>query len=138
MQSTKVITTLWVIQKKPVKSFFTLDPEYVEDVQDIGNNTVDNYIKAEMPFNSLMTQFFEGSNIEEQIQRMFAHFKTQVENSSVPERGFTLDWIMHLHINFHKLALTHGSSYTELPKWIAKKAVIITERLRKIINAYQS
>ena len=90
-----------------------------------------------MPFNSLMTQFFEGSNIEEQIQRMFAHSKTQVENSSMHEE-FTLDRIMHLHINFHKLALTHGSSYTELPKWIAKKAVVITERLRKIINAYQS
>ena len=32
---------------------------------------------------------------------------------------------MHLYINFHKLALTRGSSYTELPEWIkSKKAVI--------------
>ena len=40
-----------------------------------------------MPFNSRMTQFFEGSNIEEEMQRMFAHFKTQVENLPMPE-GF--------------------------------------------------
>ena len=32
---------------------------------------------------------------------------------------------MHLYINFHKLALTRGGSYTELPKWLkSKKAVI--------------
>ena len=32
---------------------------------------------------------------------------------------------MHLYINFHKLALTWGGSYTELPKWLkSKKAVI--------------
>ena len=32
---------------------------------------------------------------------------------------------MHLFINFHRLVLTRGSSYTELPEWIkSKKAVI--------------
>ena len=32
---------------------------------------------------------------------------------------------MHLYINFHKLALTRGGSYIELPKWLkSKKAVI--------------
>ena len=35
-----------------------------------------------------------------------------------------LDQIMHLHINFHKLALTQGNSYTELPEWIAKKKTV--------------
>ena len=59
-----------------------------------------------MPFNSLMTEFFEGSNTAEVIQRMFEHIKTQVENPQMPESGFTLDQIMHLHINFHRLALT--------------------------------
>ena len=33
--------------------------------------------------------------------------------------------IMHLYINFHRLVLTRGSAYIELPEWInAKKAVI--------------
>ena len=32
---------------------------------------------------------------------------------------------MRLYINFHRLVLTRGSSYTELPQWIkSKKAVI--------------
>ena len=73
MQSTKVIMTLWVKWKKPVKLAITLDPEDVEGAQDIGVNTGDNYIKVEILFNSLMTEVFEGSNSDELIQRMFAH-----------------------------------------------------------------
>ena len=56
---------------------------------------------------------------------MFAYIKVQIENHKFPESGFTLDKIMHLYINFHKLALTQGSSYIKLPKWIkSKKAVL--------------
>ena len=32
---------------------------------------------------------------------------------------------MHLYINFHKLALTRGGSYTELPKWLKSKREVI-------------
>ena len=53
-----------------------------------------------------MTEFFEGSDIGGLIQRMFEHIKTQVENPRMPENGFSLDQIMQLHINIHKLALT--------------------------------
>ena len=62
MESSKVIMTLRVRWKKRVKLAITLDPDDVEDVQDIGCNTGDNYVRLEMPFNSLMTEFFEGSN----------------------------------------------------------------------------
>ena len=56
---------------------------------------------------------------------MLAYIKAQTENPKFPESSFTLDKITHLYINFHKLALTRSSSYTELPKWIkSKKAVI--------------
>ena len=34
---------------------------------------------------------------------MFAHIKAQVRNPGMPQSGFTLDQIMHLHINFDKL-----------------------------------
>ena len=78
MGSTNIIMTLWVRWKKPVKLAITLDPDDVEGVQDIGGNTGDNYTKVEMPFNSLMTDFFEGSDINDLIQRMFVHIKTQV------------------------------------------------------------
>ena len=103
MESAKIIMTLLVRWKKPVKLANTLDPEDVEGAQDIRGNTSDNYTRVEMPFSSLMTEFFEGSHIDDLIQRMFAHIKTQAENPRMPESGFTLDQIMHLNINFHRL-----------------------------------
>ena len=129
MQSAKIITILCVRLKKPVRLAIKLDPEDVEVVQDIGGNTGDNYIRVEIPFTSLMTEFFEGTNTPELIQRMSEHIKTQVENPRMPESGFiTLDQIMHLHINFHRLALTQGSSYIMLPEWMAKKKAVINPK----------
>ena len=88
-------------------------------------NEGDNYIRVEIPFNSLMTEFFEATDINDLIQRIFAHIKTQVENPKIPESGFSIYKIIHLYINFHRLALTRSGSYTELPKWLkSKKAVI--------------
>ena len=56
---------------------------------------------------------------------MLVYIKAQTKNSKFPESGFMLDKIMHLHINFHGVALRQGSSYIELSKWIkSKKAVI--------------
>ena len=44
----------------------------------------------------------------------------------MPESGFTLDHVINLHTNFHTLALIWGSSYTELPEWIAKEKTVNT------------
>ena len=71
-----------------------------------------------------MTEFFDASDINHLIERMFAYIKAQTENPKFPESGFTFDKIMHLYINFHKLALTRGSSYTELLKWIKSKTAV--------------
>ena len=103
-----------------------LDPEDAKNARDLDDGTTgDNYIRNEMPFNSLMTEFFEASDINDLIQRMLAYIKAQTENPKFPESGFTLDKIMHLHTNFNRLVLTWGSSYIELPEWIkSKKAVI--------------
>ena len=85
----------------------------------------DGYNRVDMLFKSLMTQFFEASDINDLIQRMLAYIKMQTENPKFSESGFTLDKIMHLYINFHRLALTRGGSYIELPEWLkSKKAVI--------------
>ena len=43
----------------------------------------------------------------------------------MPESGFTLHKTMHLYINFHRLALTRGSSYTELPGWTQNKHAVL-------------
>ena len=51
-----------------------------------------------------MMEFSEGSNSKKLMQCIFAHIKTQVGNPQMPESGFMLDQIMHLYINFCKLA----------------------------------
>ena len=83
------------------------------------------YEKTEMPFSSLMTEFFDASNINDLIERMLAYIKAQTEHPKFPESGFALDKIMHLYINFHELVLTRGGSYTELPKWLKSKKALI-------------
>ena len=126
MGPAKIITTLWVRWKKCIMPLIELDPEDAKSAQDLDDGTTgDKYIKVEMPFNSLMTEFFEASDINDLIQRMLAYIKAQTENPKFPESGFTLDKIMHLYINFQRLVLTRGSSYTELPEWRKSKMAVI-------------
>ena len=125
MGSAKVIMSLLVWWKKPIKPLTELNPEDVENAEDMDCNIGDSYIKVELPFNSVMAKFFDGRDIGELIQDILAHIKIQVENPQMTESGFKLDKIMHLYINFHRQALTWGSSYNELQEWIeSKKAVI--------------
>ena len=79
-------------------------------------STIDRFdcIRVEMSFNSLTVQLFEDSDLDRLIQNMFAHIKAHVENSRISESGFAIDRTVHPHINFHKLALTRGSSSVEL------------------------
>ena len=108
----KIIMTLWIRWKKHIMPLIELDPEYAKNAQDLDDGvTGDNYIRVEMPFNSLKTEIFEASDINGLIQRMLAYIKAQTENPKFPESGFTLDKIMHLHIKFHRLVLKRGSSY---------------------------
>ena len=125
MGSANIIMILWVKWKKPIMPLIELDPEDVESAQDLDGNTGDNGTRVEMPFNSLMTEFFEGSYINDLMQCMLAHIKTKVENPRMPENSFTLNKIMHLCINFDRLELTRGSSYIELPEWIKRKKAVI-------------
>ena len=76
---------------------------------------------------------------------MLEHIKTQVVNPQIPKKGLCL------HINFDKLALTQGNSYSELAKWKALKNAVINKKnpkkrktnsvlneLLEILNTYQS
>ena len=103
--SAKIIMTIWVRWKKPIMPLLELGTEDAENAQEINGNTGDNCIKVEMPFNSLMTEFFEGNDINESMQHMLAHIKTQVENPRMPDSGLMLDKILDLYISFHRLAL---------------------------------
>ena len=92
--SAKIIMTLWVRWKKPIMALIELDPEDAKNTQDLDNGiTGDNYIRMDMPFNSLMTQFFQGNDNNDLIERMLAYIKTQTESPKFPESGFPLDKI---------------------------------------------
>ena len=86
---------------------------------------------VDLPFNSKMMEIFQGSNIEEILEKMFANIKTQVENPKLPESGFEFVRIIHLDISFHKLQLTRGSSYIDLPVWIASKKAVLNPQNKK-------
>ena len=130
MGSAKIIITLWVVWKKPIKLLIKLDPEDAKNAQDLDDDTTGDiyYERIEMPFNSLMTEFFDASNINDLIECMLAYIKAQTENPKLPGSGFTLGKTMHLHMNFHTLVLTRGSSYNELLGWIKSKKTVINSQ----------
>ena len=108
MGSVKIIMTLWVVWKKPIellmkdaKNAHGLDEDTSDDIY---------YEKIEMPFNSVMTELFDASHINDLIECMLAYIKAQTENPKFPESSFTQDKIMHLYINFHRPVLTRGGS----------------------------
>ena len=74
--SAKVIMTLWIKWKK------------------LSEGNSDSYIRTEMSFNSKMTEFFQGSDIDGLLGVMFSHIKTQIGNPKMPQSGFT----SHAHI----------------------------------------
>ena len=57
MRSAKIIMTLWVRWKNSIMSLIELSLEDAENAQDMNGNTDDNYIRVELPFNSLITEF---------------------------------------------------------------------------------
>ena len=61
-----------------------------EDNTAYGNEGEVYYKKIEMPFNSLMTEFFDASDIVDLTECMLACIKAQTENPKFPESGFTL------------------------------------------------
>ena len=125
IESAKIIMTLWVIWKNPIMPLIELDSKDAKNAQDLDDgSTGDNYIRIEVPFNTLMTESFDASNINGLMQCMVPYIKAQTENPKFPESDFTLD-TMHLYINLHRLVLTRGSSYNELPQWLKSKKTVI-------------
>ena len=107
--SAEVQTTAWIR--------FRME---VEDENGIG--------RAEKAFNSKMTEINQGSNLNEIVNEMLAHMRTQIENPALADSRFVFDEVLFLDVNFHQLNLTRGSSYIPLPSWIANKKVVINPK----------
>ena len=72
-----------------------------------------------------MTNVHQGSDLDQIVDEMIAHMKTQIENPALLNSRFRFDEVLFLDINFHQLNLTRGSSYLSLPDWLARKKAII-------------
>ena len=72
-----------------------------------------------------MIEVFWGSELNELIEEMSAHMRTQVENRALENSHFVFDLGLLLVVNFHQLNLTRGSPYLPLPDWILLKKVVI-------------
>ena len=81
--------------------------------------------QVELAFNSRMTSVYQGSNLDQIVDEMIAHMKTQIENPALLNSRFRFDEVLFLDINFHRLNLTRGNSYLPLPDWLARKKAII-------------
>ena len=81
--------------------------------------------RAELAFNSRVTDVHQGSDLDQIVVGMIAHMKTQIENPALLNSRFRFDEALFLDVNFHQLNLTRGSSYLPLPDWLARKKAII-------------
>ena len=81
--------------------------------------------RVELAFNSLMTSVYRGSETDQIVDGMIANMKFQIENPALLSSRFVFDEFLYLDLNFHQLNLTRGSSYLQLPDWLARKKVIV-------------
>ena len=86
--------------------------------------------RSDMVFKSLMTNVYRGSDLDQIVDRMFSHMKTQIENPVLLNSRFVFDEVLFLDINFHQLNLMRGSSYLPLPNYMVKKKAVINPQNR--------
>ena len=77
--------------------------------------------RVELAFNSRMTNVHRGSDLDQIVDGMIAHMKTQIENPALLNGRFRFDEVLFPDISFHRLNLTKGNSYLPLPDWLAGK-----------------
>ena len=81
--------------------------------------------RVELAFNSRMMSVHQGRDLEQIVDEMIAHMKTQIENPALLNSRFRFDEVLYLDVNFHQLILTRGSSYLPLSDWLAQKKAIL-------------
>ena len=86
--------------------------------------------RVKLPFNSQMTDIFQGSDLNKIVNGMFAHMKMkmQIKNPALANSRFRSDEVLLLDINFHQLNLTRGCSYLPLPDWMANKRSVVNHQ----------
>ena len=57
--------------------------------------------RAELAFNSRVTNVHRASNLEQIVDEMVGHMETQIENPALLNSIFRFDEVLFLDINFH-------------------------------------
>ena len=125
MQSMKVIMTLSVRWKKPLKFAITVGPE---DVEDEGSSTGITISVWRCHLTACWQSFLKVAIKKSWYNVYFPISGHKWKNPQMPESGFALHKIMHLYINFHKSVLTQCGSYTKLPEWVPRKKTVINPK----------
>ena len=94
--SARVQTTAWIRFRQALED-------------DFGN--VIGFDRAELPFNSRITDIYQGSNLNEIVNEMFAHMNTQIENPALANSRFVFDEVLLQDVSFYHLNLTRGSTF---------------------------
>ena len=81
---------------------------WIRFIMEVEDMTVD---RVKLSFNSRMTEIFQGGDLNEIVNEMFAHMTMQIENPTLRHSRFKFDKILFLDVSFHQLTLTRGSSY---------------------------
>ena len=68
-----------------------------------------------LAFNSWMMTVYNLNDKNEIVTAMIEHMAQQIVNPALRNSKFVFDRILHMHIDFHRLNLTRGSSYIPLP-----------------------
>ena len=84
---------MWEKYKKQQEIVIHLDLEE-QSIQESQEPEV-HYVVVEKVFNSMITEIFQGSDIEELLQHMLAMIQLRIENPMLRKRQFTLDSVMY-------------------------------------------
>ena len=114
--SARVQTTAWI--------------RFIQSLEDNFGNVI-GADRVDKAFNSRMTEIFQGGDLNEIVNKMIAHMKTQIENPALTNSRFVFNEVLFLDVSFYQLNLTGGSSYIPLPSWIASKMVVINPKSEK-------
>ena len=76
---------------------------------------------VELAFYSRMMNVYNLSDIDEIVDEMINHMKEQIENPALLNSRFVFNEVLFTNVDFHQLNLTRGSSYLQLPNWLAIK-----------------
>ena len=74
------------------------------EVEDENGNKI-GIDRVDKAFNSSMTEIFQGSDLNEIVNEMLAHMKTQIKNPALANSRFVSDQVLFLDVNFHQLNL---------------------------------